>query len=140
MPRYYFDSRDNEKFVRDDGGVEFASFEQVKFAASQAMADFAKDVLPGSIVRTLGIEVRDDVGPVHGSNFALRSNTSHWDKSSVRGPFGFGVWQERLSNVEVVRLVFGAIPGSVQVRTIHPGRPIVGRAFGDGPILLMGPR
>lgn len=32
--------------------------------ASEAMADFAKDVLPGSVVRTLAIEVRDDHGPV----------------------------------------------------------------------------
>lgn len=64
MPRYYFDSRDNDKFARDDSGVEFASFEQVKVAASAAMADFAKDVLPGSIVRVLAIEVRDKLGPV----------------------------------------------------------------------------
>ncbi|WP_376707376.1 hypothetical protein [Bradyrhizobium japonicum] len=28
------------------------------------MADFAKDVLPGSEVRNLAIEVRDDAGPV----------------------------------------------------------------------------
>lgn len=28
------------------------------------MADFAKDVLPGCVVRTLTIEVRDDLGPV----------------------------------------------------------------------------
>jgi hypothetical protein len=28
------------------------------------MADFAKDVLPGSVVRILSIEVRDDSGPV----------------------------------------------------------------------------
>lgn len=64
MPRYYFDSRDNERFVRDDEGVEITSFQEVKAEASRAMADFAKDVLPGSIVRMLAIEVRDDFGPV----------------------------------------------------------------------------
>ena len=64
MPRYYFDTRDNEKFVTDDEGVELASFRQVKAEASRAMADFAKDVLPGCLVRTLAIEVRDDLGPV----------------------------------------------------------------------------
>jgi len=64
MPRYYFDERDNEKFVIDDEGVEIDAFEQVKVEASRAMADFAKDVLPGSIVRTLAIEVRDNWRPV----------------------------------------------------------------------------
>jgi len=58
MPRYYFDERDNDKFVVDDEGIDLASFEQVKVEASRAMADFAKDVLPGSIVRLLAIEVR----------------------------------------------------------------------------------
>lgn len=31
---------------------------------STAMAEFARDVLPGSAFRTLAIEVRDDFGPV----------------------------------------------------------------------------
>jgi hypothetical protein len=48
MTRYYFDTRENDDFVSDDIGVELATFEQVKLAASQGMADFAKDVLPGS--------------------------------------------------------------------------------------------
>ena len=64
MPRYYFGERDNGKFVIDDEGVEIDTFEQVKAEASWAMADFAKDVLPGSVVRLLSIEVRDDLGPV----------------------------------------------------------------------------
>jgi hypothetical protein len=64
MPRYYFDTRDNETFAIDEFGVELVSFERVKAEASQAMADFARDVLPGSEVRNLAIEVRDDAGPV----------------------------------------------------------------------------
>lgn len=64
MTLYYFDTRDNEHFVPDDIGVELATFAQVKLAASQAMADFAKDVLPGSVLRILSIEVRDSSGPV----------------------------------------------------------------------------
>jgi hypothetical protein len=64
MPRYCFDERDNEKFLIDDEGVEIDTFEHVKEEASRAMADFAKDVLPGSIVRLLAIEVRDRCGPV----------------------------------------------------------------------------
>jgi hypothetical protein len=64
MSHYYFDTRDNDKFVLDEIGVEIATLAKVKRAASEAMADFAKDVLPGSVVRTLSIEVRDGSGPV----------------------------------------------------------------------------
>lgn len=63
MARYYFDSRDNETFIADTG-VEIATFEEMKIAASAAVTDFAKYVLPGSVVRLLAIEVRDEVGPV----------------------------------------------------------------------------
>ncbi|MCA1457689.1 hypothetical protein I6F35_31625 [Bradyrhizobium sp. BRP22] len=64
MPRYYFDTRDNEKFVPDELGLEIASFEKVRAVASVAMADLARDVLPGSVARDLAIEVRNDAGPV----------------------------------------------------------------------------
>ena len=62
MPRYYFDSRDNEKFVSDEIGVEVASLQEVKTLASTAMAELARDVLPGSVARRLAIEVRDEFG------------------------------------------------------------------------------
>lgn len=45
-------------------GIEIASVEGVKLAASAAMADLAKNVLPGSVGRKLAIEVRDDFWPV----------------------------------------------------------------------------
>ena len=64
MPRYYFDSGDNERIISDEIGVEVASLEEAKTLASAAMAELAKDVLPGSVVRRLVIEVRDDFGPL----------------------------------------------------------------------------
>lgn len=64
MPRYFFDTRDNDTFVTDDVGVEIDMFSHVKTMASDAMADLAKDVIPGSVVRNLAIEVRDESGPV----------------------------------------------------------------------------
>ncbi|MHB0784448.1 DUF6894 family protein [Bradyrhizobium sp. 5.13L] len=64
MPRYYFDTRDNEIFIPDDIGVDIATLDEVKLTASRAMVDFAKDVLPGSVVRTLAIEVRDEFDAV----------------------------------------------------------------------------
>ncbi|MET4520308.1 hypothetical protein ABIB81_009672 [Bradyrhizobium sp. I1.7.5] len=48
MPRYYFDTRDNQNFIADDVEIEFETFDEVKAEASLAMADLAKDVLPGS--------------------------------------------------------------------------------------------
>jgi Domain of unknown function (DUF6894) len=64
MTRYYFDARDNDRFIPDAIGVEIATLDEVKLTASRAMADFAKDVLPGSVVRILTIEVRDEFGAV----------------------------------------------------------------------------
>jgi hypothetical protein len=64
MVRYFFDIRDNERFYPDDVGVELSSIDKVKAEASRAMGEIAKDALPGSEVRILAIEVRDDLGPV----------------------------------------------------------------------------
>jgi hypothetical protein len=86
MARYYFDTRDDETFVPDDVGVEIDFFDQVKLAASGAMADFAKDVLPGSEVRNLAIEVRDHSGPV--LRAALRFEIEHL----IQATGGLGSW------------------------------------------------
>ena len=66
MPRNFFDSRDNDTYVHDgDGdGVEFEGLEEVKINAATALAELARDVLPGSQRRELAIEVRDEMGPV----------------------------------------------------------------------------
>ena len=64
MPRYYFDSRDNDSFLLDDEGFEHPCFEAAKRTAARALVELARDVLPGSVVRTLAIEVRDDARPL----------------------------------------------------------------------------
>lgn len=60
MPRFYFDSRDGEQFIRDDEGLEFADAEVARIEASAALAEMARDALPKSHRRELAIEVRDD--------------------------------------------------------------------------------
>ena len=60
MPRYYFDSRDGDSFIEDDEGVEFPDLETARDQATAALADMARDVLPGSLRRELAIEVRDE--------------------------------------------------------------------------------
>lgn len=60
MHRYYFDSRDGDSFIEDDEGLEYPNIELARDAATAALADMAKDVLPGSLRRELAIEVRDE--------------------------------------------------------------------------------
>ena len=60
MPLYYFDSRDGDSFIEDEEGLEFPDIETARDQATAALADLARDVLPGSLRRELGIEVRDE--------------------------------------------------------------------------------
>jgi hypothetical protein len=64
VPLYFFDTRDNDHFIEDDEGLEFPDLEAVKIEAARALADIARDVLPGSLKRELAVEVRDELGPV----------------------------------------------------------------------------
>ena len=61
---YFFDTRDNAEFVEDDFGIEFDNLEAVKVEAARALAELARDVIPGSLKRILTVEVRDRQGPV----------------------------------------------------------------------------
>ena len=60
---YFFDTRDNAEFVEDDFGIEFDNLEAVKVEAARALAELARDVIPG-LKRILAVEVRDEQGPV----------------------------------------------------------------------------
>jgi hypothetical protein len=60
VPRYFFDTRDGDTFVADDLGVVLPSLEAARDQAAVALAEMAKEVLPGSIRRKISIEVRDD--------------------------------------------------------------------------------
>ena len=62
MARYFFDSRDGDKFVIDDERMEFVTLEEARDEATEALADMAHDAIPGSIRRELAIEVRDGDG------------------------------------------------------------------------------
>ncbi|MGZ8311057.1 MAG: DUF6894 family protein [Allosphingosinicella sp.] len=64
MPLYFFDTRDNDDFFEDDVGLEFPGLEAVKVETARALAELARDVLPGSMKRKLAVEVRDELGPV----------------------------------------------------------------------------
>jgi hypothetical protein len=61
---YFFDTRDNGSFVKDDMGIDCADLDSVKREAALSLAELARDVLPGSIERVLSVEVRDGIQPV----------------------------------------------------------------------------
>jgi hypothetical protein len=59
MPLFYFDIRDGEDFIPDDVGLNYPDVESARDAAAVALADMAKDVLPGPLVHEMAVEVRD---------------------------------------------------------------------------------
>jgi hypothetical protein len=61
---YFFDTRDNDDFIEDDVGLELPDLEAVKVQSGKALAELARDVIPGSVRRHLSIEVRDEEGPL----------------------------------------------------------------------------
>jgi hypothetical protein len=60
MPRYFFDTRDDDRLLSDDEGLELPDMEAVKVQAAKSLAELAVDVLPCSIRRELAVEVRDE--------------------------------------------------------------------------------
>ena len=64
MPRFFFDTRDDDHFLKDDEGLDFPDLEAVKVEAAEALTELARDVIPGSLKRELAVEVRDELGPV----------------------------------------------------------------------------
>lgn len=62
MPLFYFDSRDGETFVNDDIGLEFSDIGRARDEATRALAELAREVLPGATRREISIEVRNARG------------------------------------------------------------------------------
>jgi hypothetical protein len=60
--RYYFDTDDDTRFLRDPDGHEFQTPEAMKEAAIAALPDLARDELPGSDRRVFTVKVRDESG------------------------------------------------------------------------------
>jgi len=59
MARYFFDTRDGDRFVRDDIGLEFETIQEARDEATAGLADMAKEAIPGRVRRELAVEVRN---------------------------------------------------------------------------------
>jgi hypothetical protein len=59
MALFFFDTRDNSNFVRDEIGLDLDGIDAVRDEATRGLADLARDALPGTIRRELAVEVRD---------------------------------------------------------------------------------
>lgn len=60
VPRYFFDTRENDRFVRDEEGLELAGLDAARAEATETLTNMARDVIPKSERHTLSVEVRDD--------------------------------------------------------------------------------
>jgi hypothetical protein len=58
MPRFYFDVREGEKFVRDNDGVEFPGVKEARDDASHTLGEMIKDAMPDGERLDMGVEVR----------------------------------------------------------------------------------
>ncbi len=64
MPRYFFDTSDGDRLIRDDEGLEMQDLEAVKVEAQKTLPHMAKDALPDGEQRTFVVSVRDEAGQV----------------------------------------------------------------------------
>jgi hypothetical protein len=62
MPRFFFDSREGDNWVRDEIGMVVSGLSEAQHQATAGLADWAKDSLPNSAPRDYAIEVRDEEG------------------------------------------------------------------------------
>jgi hypothetical protein len=60
MGRYYFDVTDDRGSVTDVEGIQFATIEEAKAEASRALAEIARDRVPGPDRLIFLVAVRDE--------------------------------------------------------------------------------
>lgn len=67
MPRYYFDLREGNAFVRDDEGVELPEATIAQLEAAETLAEMVGDLVARGVDRLghpMSVEVRNCEGPV----------------------------------------------------------------------------
>ena len=64
MARYFFDTSDGNKLMRDEVGIELDDLERVRAEAIDALPDIARDKLPDGNDRVFSVQARDREGRV----------------------------------------------------------------------------
>jgi hypothetical protein len=62
MPRFYFDTSDDERLIVDEDGIELSGVQAARDEATRALADLAKDILPRATRREIAVIVKDEAG------------------------------------------------------------------------------
>ena len=73
VARYFFDTFDDDTFIKDDVGQECADVTVVKELAAASLVELARDVLPGSVRRHLAVKVHDGSDPVLDANLTFEA-------------------------------------------------------------------
>ena len=60
MPRFYFDIREGARFIPDETGLEFDSFDAAEREAATAAAEIGRDQLPKGEAREVTVEMRNE--------------------------------------------------------------------------------
>lgn len=64
MPRFFFDTHDGKRSVRNKAGLELESLEAAKAVARAALADMVRDARTDPDRRTFIVSVTDEAGQV----------------------------------------------------------------------------
>lgn len=62
MPRYYFDTHDGDRLIRDDTGIELEGEREAELEAANGLAGIAVDAVPRGRYDGIAIAVRDESG------------------------------------------------------------------------------
>jgi hypothetical protein len=62
MPRFYFDTSDDERLIVDEDGIDLPGIQAARDEATRALADLAKDILPRATHREIAVIVTDEAG------------------------------------------------------------------------------
>jgi len=64
MPRYFFDTYDGDRLLRDEAGADYETFDDAKEEARARLPDMARDTLPNGTHRSFVVSVRNEAGTV----------------------------------------------------------------------------
>jgi hypothetical protein len=74
VPRYFFDTIDNDQRTTDEAGLDLTDREAMRRVAVETLPHMALDALPDGAVHEFAVEVRDEAGrPVFRAALSFRS-------------------------------------------------------------------